>query len=245
MRVFIPMALLLFGCVFAAGANAVEIVDESTSGGGISVPGTTPATEEEQGELPRPEESEVPMENTEALAPEEDLNTEDPDADVQDEQETSPVLNIVIPATVSISIDPFEINGRGQIYSDEYAIQNLTDSDVILTFTDMRVIFANDTDFEALAVPFDENTVSDRKAVQLVLNFGRNDVTPVVLTDMNRAAEKSVLLRAAEYDASEAASSLSLSFTGSLNHAPAVDWKDGDVKLRLEYLLEAVPLEAE
>jgi hypothetical protein len=265
MRVLIVLTALLFGFILATGSFASENVEdvatesvftanantvsetgvENTSGGAIFVPEIPSLPPTETPFPPDTWPTEMPGSEESGL-PEGDLSADESDfLDTQEEQEISPVLNVIVPATVSISIDPLEINRRGQVYSDEYTIQNFTDADVILTFTDMRVIFANDADFEALAAPFDENTVSDRKAIQLVLNFGRNDIAPVVLTDANRTNETSVRLRAFGYDAGGAASSLSLSFAGSVNHAPAAEWLDGDVKLLLEYRLDAVPDETD
>jgi hypothetical protein len=160
--------------------------------------------------------------------------------------EASPVLKVVIPATVTIVIDPFEIDGRGQVFSEDYAIRNDGESDVLLTFTDMRCVFANDEDFEALARPFNEAGASDRKSIHLMLNLGREDLPPVVLTDPGRetGTEISAPLRAARNEADGAASSLTLSFSGSVNHNPAKAWRDGDIKVYLSYRLDPVLLES-
>jgi len=149
------------------------------------------------------------------------------------------ILNVIVPSTVQLTINPLELNGRGQIYSDDYRIENRGDTDVLLTFTDIEVIFANDTEFEPLAEPFEENG-SKRKSIYLLMDFGRSDFPPVVLTDFSREAGEPIPLYAAQSGPTEK-SSVSLRFSGSVNHAPAVDWQDGDVKINLTYRLEAVP----
>ena len=149
-------------------------------------------------------------------------------------------LNVMLPTSVVITIDPFEISKKGHVHSGTYAIKNLGDTDVLISFTDMRVTFANDRDFEALALPFDESGESKLKSLYLLLDFGRNDADPIVLTDKARENEASFSIRAAQNDP-DGADSLSLSFSGSVNHAPAVEWKAGDVSIRLTYLIRAVP----
>jgi hypothetical protein len=153
---------------------------------------------------------------------------------------TGATLNVMIPASVRITIDPLEMSGKGQIYSDAYAIKNLGDTDVVLSFTDMRVDFANDRDFEALALPFDENAASKRKSIYMVVDFGRGDIPPVVLTDLSRESEVRIPIRAAQNDPN-GEDSLSLRFSGSVNHAPEVAWQSGDVSINLTYLIRAVP----
>jgi hypothetical protein len=147
----------------------------------------------------------------------------------------SDVVNLIIPATVSIIIDPFEINGRGQVFSDTYKIQNLGHTDVVMTFTDMRCTFANEADFEPMARPFEEYGGSSRKSMYLLLDFGREDISPVVLTDSNHISEVSIPLSGANADT---ASSISLSFSGYVGQNLNTHWHDGDVKISLGYRIE-------
>jgi hypothetical protein len=189
---------------------------------------------EQDGAAPLAEtQSDAPGADAAASSAPADEAAESPDYD-------DATLNVVIPSSVRITIDPFEISGKGQIFSGAYAIKNLGDTDVELSFTDMRVTFANDRDFETLALPFDENAASERKAIYMVLDFGRSDIPPVVLTDPLRENEIRIPIRTAQNDP-EGADSLSLSFSGSVNHAPDVAWQSGDVSISLTYLLRAVP----
>jgi hypothetical protein len=151
------------------------------------------------------------------------------------------VLNVAIPVTVNITIDPFEIDGRGQVYSEAYEIRNHGDTDVILTLSDFEVIFANNTDFEALTASFDETSGSDLKAIYMLLHLGRADIPPIVMTDAN-AGPISVPLAAAGEGVLDEGIALSLYFSGGVNHEPRVKWQSGDVKIRLTYRLEAVPV---
>ncbi|GHV12553.1 hypothetical protein FACS1894219_05680 [Clostridia bacterium] len=142
---------------------------------------------------------------------------------------TLQLVNVVVPADIDFTIDPFELAGRGQVYADPYVIENHGTNSVLITFTDMNVIFANDTDFKALTQPFDEFSESEYKSVYLVLDFGIDTISPVVLTDYNRAKEVTIPLNADEN------SNVTIGIIGSVNHAPAVDWANDDVKISLTY----------
>jgi hypothetical protein len=161
-------------------------------------------------------------------------------ADVPEAVAEEPVLNVTVPVAVDIMIDPFEIADRGQVYSDAYEIRNHGDTDVILTFTDFEVIFANDAEFKALAAPFDEASESDLKAIYLLLNFGRADIPPVVMTG-DGIGPVSVPLAAAGEGVSDESAALSLRFSGGVNPYPGNEWQSSDVKIRLTYRLETVP----
>jgi hypothetical protein len=153
---------------------------------------------------------------------------------------TEYIVNVAVPSSLDFTIDPFELADRGQVYSGVYSVRNRGDTDVLLTFTETAVIFVSDTDFEALPEPFDENNASERKAIYLLLDFGRKDVAPVVLTDAE-AEPAQILLTAA----GDGESGCMLSLSGSVNPYPAADWRDGDVRIRLNYRLEALPPEQE
>jgi hypothetical protein len=144
-------------------------------------------------------------------------------------------INVVVPASLDFVIDPFELAKRGQVYSDAYVVENQGSSDVLLT-GDVEVLFANETDFEAISHPFDESSNSVLKEICLLLDFGRSDVPPVAITDKARAAIPAVLLRASGNDLS----ACSLKITGSVNPYPAAEWRDGDVKIRLNYHIETL-----
>ncbi len=151
----------------------------------------------------------------------------------------SDLLDVVLPLTVSITIDPYELNGKGQIYSDIYKIENLGSTDVQFTFTDMKVIFANKKDFKALTRPFDMESKSDLKAIYLVINFGRDDIPPVVLTDEERDSQVSIPIASLKTGTED--NSFSISFSGNLNENPAMGWRNGDVTIKIQYSVETIP----
>jgi hypothetical protein len=104
----------------------------------------------------------------------------------------------------------------------------------MVIITDMDVAFSNDTDFEALAAPYDSSSASDKKAIYLVLNFSGADAAPAILTDPERNGPVFISLPAG-------GEPVVMSLTGSINSNPAVSWKNGDVRVHLKYKIEAFP----
>ncbi len=218
--------------------ETVETADDSTGTTGETT-GTIEDNTEPAGQTTPVEESPEPAGET--IPVEESPGTEPvqlPNSKV--EYLENPVLNVVVPIAVSITIDPLELAGKGQIYSDTYKIRNNGDTDVLLTFSDIQVTFADDINFEALSQPFDERTSSDLKSIFMMLDFGRSDMPPAVITDFSRSGPICIPLSPPMEDTEED-SLLQFNFCGSVNYAPAVSWKDSDVKISMNYTLQTVP----
>lgn len=152
----------------------------------------------------------------------------------------SEVLNVLVPTRVSIIIDPFGINGKDQIRSDTYEIINYGNSDVTLTFTDIKLSFADNENFEPLANPVDRNSNSGLKSIFMLLDFGRDDISPAVITDFYETNDIIIPMASAKLDSAEM-SSVHLSFSGSVNELADEEWQDGDVSVTLTYKLESNP----
>jgi hypothetical protein len=160
-----------------------------------------------------------------------------PDSSPTAEFVEEPIINVQIPIDLDFTIDPFELAGRGSVYSEQVEFVNYGDTDVTLTITDVSVLFANRTDFEAVAVPFGEEFVSDKKAICLMLDFDSPYLNPVSITG-EQYAPITLELGASE---SGKENSHALILTGTVNPYPAKEWRDGDVKIHLSYQIEALP----
>jgi hypothetical protein len=151
---------------------------------------------------------------------------------VKSMQNNEEVLNVIIPISVKFTIDPFEVNGKGQVYSEVYWIENQNDVSVSMTFNGVGLTFANDTDFEAVAVPFSDSD-SGLKSIYLEMEFGWNSTPPIIFTDAGNFNEITVEL-GPYLDSSYL---LPFWFAGTINPNPAVKWESGDVKILLTYTL--------
>ena len=150
-------------------------------------------------------------------------------------EEPTQIFNVIVPSSLDFIIDPFELAGKGQVYSEEFPIINCGETDVLLVFADIAVIFANDTEFESLAEPFDKQGFHDEKSAYLVLDFGCDDMTPFVFAH----GETDLPIQIALY-AEQDAPACALSISGSVNPYPANEWRDGDIRIQLTYQLEAL-----
>jgi hypothetical protein len=148
---------------------------------------------------------------------------------------TNETVSVIVPSTLDFTLDPLEINGLGTVFSEEYPLVNMGATDVILTFTDIKVIFGNDTDFVMSDVPVSPDEIGGPKKVYLVLDFGNPDIEPIVLTDPYRAAPPEIILRADFKEDAE----YSLGVTGSISSYPENDWGTGDVAISLTYHLNS------
>jgi hypothetical protein len=137
-------AALAIGCpAFVLGEEA-----ENTSGGAISVPETSGISEEEhpvppgegQSETEEPSGPETPAEQDlpEEPAPsEEPLTVEEFSTDETFPAPKDEILHVIVPKALDFVIDPFEIAGRGQVYSEPQTIENRGDTDVLVTFSEL------------------------------------------------------------------------------------------------------------
>ena len=128
------------------------------------------------------------------------------------------IVNVDAPVSIDFVLDPFEVAGRGQVFSEEFIIENQGNSDVMITFADITVTFANETDFKPLSEPFAGGWGDGMKSIYLLLDFGREDIPPVVATAYS-GETISIILGAPESDGTEAGSDIS-------NNKAAVDSMD-------------------
>jgi hypothetical protein len=154
---------------------------------------------------------------------------------------TNETVSVIVPSTLDFALDPLEINGRGTVFSEEYPLVNKGATDVILTFTDIRVILGDDTDIVTSDEPISPDEVGGPRKVYLTLDFGNPDVEPIVLTAPAYAPPPEIVLKADFKEGAE----YSLGITGSISSYPDNDWRTGDVSIALTYQLNsAAPEEA-
>jgi hypothetical protein len=195
-------------------------------------------TEPGQNTEPQPDDDYNPPESGQEQEEEPDSKHEsDFEQEPEEAENHNPVLNVLIPLSLDFTLDPFEINGRGSVYSDTFKIENHSDFDVVITFSDISVTFANQTDFLPLPRPFNDGAHEYLKAIYLLLDFGRADTPPVIATSPY-AAGLSVAVPLSEPGAGP--STCALSISGNLNPNPAQSWVSGDVRINVKYTIEAV-----
>ena len=135
------------------------------------------------------------------------------------------VLNVIVPLSFDFTIDLFERAGRGQIFSDIHLLRNVGNIDAYFVITDASVVFV---DYYGEYRPVNDELF-------IALNFGRDDIVPLVLTDETETMPRSIFLPAVGCESSTAF----LSFSGGINLEPGqvVDWLEYTVRLHISYIL--------
>lgn len=174
---------------------------------------------------------------SEDSSPEETDNTisSAPELDISEADDPF-VMCVSLPGETPFVIDPYEQEGKGQLYSDEFVIENHGSSDVRLIFTSIGVAFHGQGEFVPLAIPFDETVASRAKDIYMTMRFPDRDAAVIVITDVTRSDAPQFILEAAGQERSR----LVFQYTGNINHAPELPWKAGDVRVEFQYRLEPV-----
>ncbi len=154
-----------------------------------------------------------------------------------------PVLNVLVPVDIDFTIDPFELSGRGQVYSEPVEFVNYGDTNVTLSLADLTVTFADGGDFEAVPAPFGDEYVSDKKAICIILNVEAGSSASVPITGEDYGP---VEFELGAYGSGER-NWCTLSVSGAANPYPAEKWEHGDVKISLTYQMAPIaePIEEE
>lgn len=130
--------------------------------------------------------------------------------------------SLQVPQRLEVVIDPWEMDGKSQIYSDQYAIRNIGETAGVLTL--LRLTCKSQEKSSAI-VRTDKNGLHDNeeKAVYMEMIFGNGD--SVVLSE--KESEYRAELKPGE--------ELVLWFTGEVNEYADTGWEDGDITVGVVY----------
>jgi hypothetical protein len=144
------------------------------------------------------------------------------------------LTKVIVPDTLNFVIDPYGIDNRGQVYSDEYDFINTGYSDVLISILDIQVFLDNDDQFElASDSSLDLDEIYDRKAMYLELDFKDENIGSISVTKFNDTDIYSFALKSNQ--------KLSFSLSGKVNTYPHNQWGTEDtVKIRMNYRMEAI-----
>lgn len=148
------------------------------------------------------------------------------------------IYNVSFPAMSKVYLDPGNLSGRGQIFSDEFEVENYGNTDIAIKIKNIHVYLSEEA--------ADMNNVK-RIDVDIVWK-NRKENTETVLDVVESSPDEYVLvLEAAQY--TEDGQLIGLNeggkgmfyFTGSMNWNPELVWDDTDVSVSFDY--EIVNLE--
>ena len=150
------------------------------------------------------------------------------------ENKSEEINQLQIPQKLQVVIDPWEMDGKGQIYSEQYIIKNTGKTAGILILSD-------------LACKTGKNSgVVVKKSTQGLHDDEKKSVYMELMID---GKEKTVLSKnGSEYETEmKPGEELSLNFSGEVNENASKGWKDGDISVTVTYSwkAEAIPGETD
>lgn len=150
-----------------------------------------------------------------------------------DETVVSEMKSLQIPQKLDVVIDPWEMDGKGQIYSEEYVIRNGGDTAGTLILSNLA---CKTQESGKVIVRSDNDGLHDNeeKSIYMEMWFGDSDL--IVLSEQE--AEYRAVLKPAE--------ELTIHFAGEVNEYASENWISDDVRVSVVYSWETEePMEDE
>lgn len=160
--------------------------------------------------------------------PDKDYEESDENLDVycgKDSVKASEVKELQIPQKLDVVIDPWDLDEKGQIYSEQYAIKNTGEMTGILTLSQLT---CRPQDGSHVIIRTAKEGLHDNKEKSLYMEMLFGNDEQVVLSE--DAAEYQTELKPGE--------ELSFCFSGEVNEYVDDEWEKGDIKVGAVYSWE-------
>lgn len=172
------------------------------------------------------EEKEVTVSSEDA-----DLQSKNKEADLQSENKEAAVINVSFPEKIQIYLDPERIQGKGDIYSDEYKIVNHGDTDVIIRIKKTNVFYKKRRKMQGYPEVEGLN-------VDIVWDNGVKNAERSLVKTEGDTDEYVLYLKASGYNENED-NEATFHFTGTIDEASAVQWDEDNLALQFTYKVES------
>ncbi len=188
-------------------------------------------------------------------------NTESPKADTGDEKPEELLWNghekeelqsaraedvvykVLFPANTNAYLDPGNISGKGQIFSDRYEVENYGNTDVAIKIKNIEISYPSTEEKYKFT---DEEFAKDNEVnnIHVDMVWENEDGTSQIINLTEGTRNEYVLeLKAAEYDGDELLSGPSeggtgwFYFTGSMDPDLELDWEDEKITVSFYYAI--------
>lgn len=171
------------------------------------------------------------------------LNIQDMQSTIQEMQtviQPTPIVQVTVPTMLDFIIDPWDTQGRGQVFSEPHVFENHGESAVTLSMSALTVHFAQGRGIIPVQQPFAPSPHNWEKSIFMQVNFSREYIPCVVLTTSPAALVPSINLGAA----GTRYSCVALTVSGNVTPFPLDMWQSGDVSVSLVYVFEPKQEEA-
>lgn len=140
-------------------------------------------------------------------------------------QETSALKNLQIPQKLDVVIDPWEIDKKGQVYSEQYTISNTGDTPGILTLSNLA---CRPRDKSGVIVRTDKEGLHDSgdKAIYMEMLFGNGE--QIIFSQESSQYQKEL----------KPGEELSIRFAGEVNENAFGKWESNDIAVSVVYSWE-------
>lgn len=140
-------------------------------------------------------------------------------------QETSALKNLQIPQKLDVVIDPWEIDKKGQVYSEEYTISNTGDIPGILTLSNLA---CRPREKSGVIIRTDKEGLHDSgdKAIYMEMLFGNGE--QIIFSQENSQYQKELM----------PGEELSIRFAGEVNENAFGKWENNDIAVSVVYSWE-------
>lgn len=162
-------------------------------------------------------------ETVEDEAIESDKQETDPDEErKEDDNIRERKACLQVPQKLGITLDPFEINGKGQIYSEQYVIKNAGKAGGVLSLSELICEAGEDS---GIVIKTDKKGLNEaeKKFVYIKIVFGNGDA----ITLSPKKSTYEIWLDAGE--------ELTFWYSGEINENAVQNWKEHDLTIGMLY----------
>lgn len=243
------------GCTVAKAADAENeiienaentLTDEIETKESVEKPEVKPKEESEEESEVKPgeetaEETEILKDTeTDGIKLREDRDRTEQEM-VEEAKEQDCIYNVSFPTMSKVYLDPGNLSGRGQVFSDEFEVENYGNTDIAIKIKNINVYYCSTEKVYQLSEKAADMNNVKRIDVDIVWkNIKEN--TETVLDVVESSPDEYVLvLKAAQYTEDgqligmNEGSKGMFYFTGSLNPNPELVWDDSDVSVSFDY----------
>ncbi len=171
----------------------------------------------------------------------EEILEEDELEKTEESKKSNCIYNVSFPTNSKAYLDPDNLSGKGQIFSEEFRVENYGNTDVAIKIKSIEVYYRLREELYELSA----GEVADDDSYIKKLNVDvvwKNKNTENILDVVEGVHDEEVLLlESAEFDENGSFVSLkdssigSFYFTGTLNSNPELVWEDGEITLSFDY----------
>lgn len=162
--------------------------------------------------------------------------------DIMTDEDT--VYKVSFPTDIRACLDPGNLLGEGQVFSDSYMIENYGNTDIVIKIKNIQIYYK--TDDEIYEFLKEETIASDSNTKRLNIKMvwkNEAEKTEEILNIEDGSPDKYVLfLKASKYNRNNEYVSLNASskglfyFTGTLD--TNIDWEDIGISVKFDYEIE-------